>query len=392
MKKLYILFLLNLLFFTGHAQGPWDFTTTADGWSASGATATHTGVTNDPLVLSFTDTQANPKLIHATAGVDATTKFICAITLKNNSDNTVLRVSHVQGDGTGRTFVNVDITANDSGFTTYYFDMTSATNWGGTEDDIQIHVRAVGNTNNASNGNVEFDKIEFLASIPTTLKETYNFSTNGDTEGFSATNGSISGPTGGVLTFTPTADKFAKLDQILHHVNATSSKHIHVTLKNNSALNNQLRLISTGLVSTLTQEISVSDGTEKTYSFNLTGEAGWTGDQIFTLGIGSLADGKSKDNGTAEFSSIIIDNTLSVNDYNKVDFAMYPNPANNTVYLKSVQAISKVTIFDITGKQVLKTSKLTNNSLNVSPLRSGLYLLLVEDSSQNKGIQKLIVN
>ncbi|TXG36062.1 T9SS type A sorting domain-containing protein [Seonamhaeicola maritimus] len=92
-----------------------------------------------------------------------------------------------------------------------------------------------------------------------------------------------------------------------------------------------------------------------------------------------------------DFIEFYYDASLSAKDFNKVDFVMYPNPASKTVYLESAQRISKVSVFDITGKQVLTSSKLSNNALNVSALKSGLYLLQVEDANQSKGIKKLII-
>jgi hypothetical protein len=378
MKKITFL-LLAILPMLGLAQ-TFDFTNTVDGWDA--ATTGATLVPNSTFVaVNLTDGVSNPKFGSATAGVDGVTNKVCAVTLQNLSASgpTYMRVSFAKAAG-GRYYSNLDITAGDSGYQTYYFDLTNA-DWGNDvpENDIQIHFKAAGNaTYTVPTGGVtvNVDKIEFIASIPTTLQETYTFNTDNDTEGFTTTNGSISGPSSGILTFTPDATKYAKLDQLTHHVDATAHKQVHITLKNNSAANDQLRFVyypAGGGQVTRTQTMSTSDAMEHTYTFDLS-DAGvdpdWTGNITFTVGIGSLLDGKAQDAGTVEFNSIIIDNTLNAKNFNKAEFTMYPNPAKGLVYLNSANKISKVTIFDISGKQVLTTSRLSNNAINVSALKA----------------------
>ncbi len=276
--------------------------------------------------------------------------------------------------------------------------MTNA-DWGNDvpENDVQIHFKTAGNTDYTvptGGVTVNVDKIEFIASIPTTLQETFTFDTPGDTEGFTATNGSISGPTGGVLTFTPTATKYAKLNQEAHHVDADAHKQIHITLKNNSAANDQLRFV--GPDGARTQEITTSDSGFTTYNFDLSDTGAnplWTGDQTFVIGIGSLLDGKAQDGGTAEFESIMFDNTLSATNFETNSFSLYPNPAKNVLNIRSAGSVEKVEIYDIMGKQVLTAKGFVNDSeINISNLNSGVYLVKILDQNNNSAVKKLILN
>ncbi|QQY81694.1 T9SS type A sorting domain-containing protein [Tamlana sp. s12] len=395
MKKITFLLLAIIPVF-GFSQ-TFDFTNSDDGWDVlSGFSATNNASSMTLTTVDGDGTKKNPTIGTLAAGVVTGTNSFVGITLKNSSamGPDYLRVSYPK-PGSGRFYVNLDITTGDTDFVTYWFDLSSAVNWVGTMDDIKLHFKTAGNSDyvlpdSPNNITIEIDKIEFAASIPTTPKNSYQFNINNDTEGFSATNGSITGPTGGVLTFEPVATKFAKLDQLVYHVDASVFKQIHITLKNNSALNDQLRFISEN-VPNQTQTMTTSDSAEKTYSFDMSSVAEWTGNKTFTIGIGSLADGKATDNGTVEISSIVIDNTLSSSDgLETASFAIYPNPATSQITINGIQKISEVSIFDVMGKQVLRSNTLINNQLNINQLNSGVYLVRIQDVNNFITVKRII--
>lgn len=92
----------------------------------------------------------------------------------------------------------------------------------------------------------------------------------------------------------------------------------------------------------------------------------------------------------------IIDSSLGLNNFNKNGLSFYPNPAKTEVFIKNSTGttLSKVTVFDLTGKLVL-TKAVANNettpSVNIAALSSGLYLISVEDFTGNHYQSKLIV-
>ncbi|WP_157663298.1 T9SS type A sorting domain-containing protein [Polaribacter sp. SA4-12] len=399
MKKITFL-LLMILPFIGIGQ-TFDFTNTDDGWTVLGGVTATNEATSIKLTTKDNTTDGslkNPTFATLTAGVDTSVNTIVGVTLKNISATgpDFLRVSFLKPSG-GRVYKNLDITTGDADFVTYWFDMSNA-NWTGTMDDIKLHFRAAGNTDYVlpdPQVTIDIDKIQIVATIPTTLQEIFSFATNNDTEGFIATNGAISGPTAGTLTFTPEALKFAKLVQNLRHVNATTNKTVTIVLKNNSSTNDQLRFVANG--STVTKVISTNDTEAKTYVFDLKDIAEWTGDVSFSVGVGiSTGDnaGKAADAGTMEFSSIVIDNTevLSTKDNVFNNLSIYPNPANSTIKINTTNTISKILVFDIAGKKVLERASNITNTLNVSKLNSGIYFVKVIDTKNNLSTQKLIIN
>ena len=75
-------------------------------------------------------------------------------------------------------------------------------------------------------------------------------------------------------------------------------------------------------------------------------------------------------------SLTIVDETLS-------DLVMFPNPTEGILNFESTADISNkvATVFDITGKKIF-SSKLLNNSLDVSQLNSGVYVIRLEEKGK----------
>lgn len=78
---------------------------------------------------------------------------------------------------------------------------------------------------------------------------------------------------------------------------------------------------------------------------------------------------------TNTFTSTLANN-LSTDQFSESPFFIYPNPVNDVLFFKSANAISKVEIFDTTGR-ILKTSTISENKLNVSDLKTGNYILKI---------------
>jgi len=84
--------------------------------------------------------------------------------------------------------------------------------------------------------------------------------------------------------------------------------------------------------------------------------------------------------------------TLSTSSFNAIDgLTMYPNPLKgNTLNLTSTaNAAMSVQIFDVLGKEVLK-SNVTNNAVNVSGLNAGVYIVKVTEEGKT-ATRKLVI-
>ncbi len=78
---------------------------------------------------------------------------------------------------------------------------------------------------------------------------------------------------------------------------------------------------------------------------------------------------------------------LSNDGFTKDKFKMYPNPSNEYLTISSNEIVKNVIIYNLIGVKVLETTSI--NSINISALRSGMYLVVVETVT-GKGVQKLI--
>ena len=83
---------------------------------------------------------------------------------------------------------------------------------------------------------------------------------------------------------------------------------------------------------------------------------------------------------------------LSSSSFNAIEgLTMYPNPlSGNTLYLTSTaNAAMSVQIFDVLGKEVIK-SNVMNNTVNVSGLNAGVYIVKVTEEGKT-ATRKLVI-
>jgi len=99
-------------------------------------------------------------------------------------------------------------------------------------------------------------------------------------------------------------------------------------------------------------------------------------------------------NGDAIIDSVDIqfNSFVGIETNEKVDFSVYPNPANNVLNIQISDYNTSITIFDIVGKNVA-TMKLENgkNILNIESLNSGVYFYSIKKNGQLIETKKLIV-
>ena len=88
----------------------------------------------------------------------------------------------------------------------------------------------------------------------------------------------------------------------------------------------------------------------------------------------------SQNNGQCESEvfAITVYNQLGVSDINKAEFTYYPNPVKDVLNIAGKSDVSKVEIFELSGKKILsQNAKAKNVQLNLSTFASGLYILKV---------------
>ena len=84
-------------------------------------------------------------------------------------------------------------------------------------------------------------------------------------------------------------------------------------------------------------------------------------------------------------SIIVTDPSTNINTADN-NYLIYPNPTSDYVYLSGINRDSKATVYDITGKLLLSTSK---KKIDLSSYQNGLYIVNI--SSNNKSITHSII-
>lgn len=80
-----------------------------------------------------------------------------------------------------------------------------------------------------------------------------------------------------------------------------------------------------------------------------------------------------------------VNRTLSVNDDQLNNFSFYPNPAKNRIEFSANQMVDNIMIYNILGKKINNvTYNLSNNSIDISNLASGAYLMKVSIGTATK--------
>ncbi len=90
---------------------------------------------------------------------------------------------------------------------------------------------------------------------------------------------------------------------------------------------------------------------------------------MLVLFNGGIGDGFAVNNFTTSFTLDVVEQLI------KMDVLLYPNPASQIVNIKPNDGIiiTSVDVYDMSGKKI--GMELSNNSLNVSSLADGVYLL-----------------
>src|SRR5699024_7160665 len=78
-----------------------------------------------------------------------------------------------------------------------------------------------------------------------------------------------------------------------------------------------------------------------------------------------------------------IDEDMSTEEENLTNFSLYPNPTEGMVYIQSKMDFEEFNIFDLQGR-IIKSGKITNNSVDLEDLSSGIYFLHLQTNEGEK--------
>ena len=92
-----------------------------------------------------------------------------------------------------------------------------------------------------------------------------------------------------------------------------------------------------------------------------------------------LATDNSSNQSQCSFD-VIVSSNIGVQDFERGDIAMYPNPTKDKVYIKLINKnILNISIVDINGKLILKRGSLeANESFDLSNFETGVYIIRIQ--------------
>lgn len=98
-------------------------------------------------------------------------------------------------------------------------------------------------------------------------------------------------------------------------------------------------------------------------------------------------------NKNAAMATITIKNPYAaptaVSDVNANQFALYPNPANDKLYIQGLQKSSyQIAIFSMEGKLVYSENLLDKNFVEINSLSKGNYIMKVIDANNTSSVLK----
>ena len=102
---------------------------------------------------------------------------------------------------------------------------------------------------------------------------------------------------------------------------------------------------------------------------------------------------EARNNSGAEafyFDNLNFDGILGIESINNTTFKVYPNPSRNKIHISPPNLDgASIVLYDILGLEVLNT-KLVDNTLDISNVKSGLYLLKISQGTTHS-TQKIVV-
>ncbi|MGJ8683621.1 MAG: T9SS type A sorting domain-containing protein [Nonlabens sp.] len=392
MKKITLLLLLCIPVLS-IAQA-WEFNNDNGGWSGDFGTLT-AGATTSTLTITGAANE-NPKVLSTTAGVMAPANEFAIITLKNNSNNTYMRVSYPK-TSSGRIYKNQTISTNDTSFQTYVIDISNNNHFVGTLDDMQLIFKLDASNNaDGSGGTIEIERIEFAASRPLFPRNTYEFDTANDTEGWEGKSGVALTTTGGNLVqdySNVSTNGNGKMAQEGFYVDASTAQYVHVILQNGTT-NDELRFSypdAMGGKVFRTAATTPNATAFETIDLDVS-SADWTGNVSgIELQLRETASSSTVVGGTVLIDRIVFDNnaTLSSEEVRAIDFRMFPNPASDVLKFETELNIDNVSIYSLTGAQVFNGVP-KGSTINVSDINDGIYVIKVTAANQTM-VRKLII-
>jgi hypothetical protein len=391
MKRI-LLTISILIPFLGFSQ-LWDFASSNQDWTKKGSgqyTVATYGTTADNLHLTVTGTNTSNNFLVLENLVQSintpTTDFkFLRVKLANNS---VVETMTFRADATNPSGANksVTIVPNSTSNTEYFIDLTGIT-WGsGAAGTYELRFQKPGTSSWGTSQYIAIDEIEFMTDI---VKNDHIFDDADNWVGeTNASNGTTVSVTGGKIIVASTGAINAKIKNDFYSIDG-ANKYIHILYKNNSTVNNSLRVNyfsptdSYASQKSFPNEYITVDASDSELIIDANAVADWTGYVRRISLVLSNYDGTSElpanvDTNTLEIERIVVNNSntpLSSSSFETNNIFIYPNPVKDYLSINSDIEIDSVEIYNLSGQLISKNS--ISKNIQTTNLSFGVYIVKV---------------
>ena len=109
--------------------------------------------------------------------------------------------------------------------------------------------------------------------------------------------------------------------------------------------------------------------------------------------VGAVQAGEGNDwtvGWTLNLDGTLREDTFSVNEFEKLDISIYPNPVQNNLFIDTKLDIGSVLIYNTTGRLIYENNSFnneSNNPIDMSEFQTGIYFIKVSSGDDSKTLK-----
>ncbi|WP_458628942.1 T9SS type A sorting domain-containing protein [Winogradskyella sp. PC D3.3] len=162
-----------------------------------------------------------------------------------------------------------------------------------------------------------------------------------------------------------------------------------ITVNNSIDLYDFTDSVITSKSNTVTTDPLFTDAANSDFTLTTSSPAINTGDNTYVSTPTDLLGNQRIFNSTVDMGAYEYNSTLGVHTFhlNENEIKLYPNPTTSVLNIEMKANLKYATVYSVLGAKVLETK---SNMINTSNLKTGLYLIKIEDENGNVSTKRFI--